>query len=86
MLSDDIKRMEQELEAANAELKLLRDAIDELPNAPRGFGNQHADRVKWTARFVKENWSVRQEADAWKQRAEIAESAVAACVSASRPS
>lgn len=82
-LAEQVDALQRDLEEATEELTALKAAIDKLPNAPAGFGNSHEDRVAWTARFVKDNWAVRQEAAEWKQRALRAERAVNACVSAS---
>lgn len=79
-VANQVGQLECELAEVTKVLTALRDAVSRLPNAPPGFGNSDVDRVAWTAKFVKDNWSVRQEADEWKRRAITAERAVAACV------
>lgn len=84
MTADEIRAHVAKLESDNASLRRRLERIEaetkELPSSPAGFGNEPADKIHWTCRWVKANWSVRQEADEWKQRAFAAEAAIEACL------
>lgn len=42
-------------------LKELEEVIKELPNTPPGFSNDAISRIRWTARWIKEHWSIHLE-------------------------
>ena len=86
MKTDKIDELIKNLQHHKKELETLdelRDEIQKLPNTPPGFCNSAVSKIRWTAKWVKDNWhsakaidEVVSERDAAIRRAEKAESRV----------